>query len=111
MKFTKLMSGLVLAVGMASAASTYSLKLPDAVWVGGTQLKAGEYKVEMQGDKAVFKSGKSVVTVPATIGQNGQKYALTSFMAEDSKLLEIDLGGTSEKILFGAVAASAAGSK
>jgi hypothetical protein len=32
-------------------------------------LKAGEYKVEMQGDKAVLKSGKTTIEVPATMGK------------------------------------------
>jgi hypothetical protein len=112
MKFMKLTFGLgALALGIASAASSYSLKLYDSVWIGGTQLKAGEYKVEMQGDKAVFKIGKSVVEVPATLGKSDRKYAWTSFVAEDSKLLEIDLGGTSAKILFSPGVQNANGSK
>jgi len=112
MKLTKLTLGLaVLALGVASAASSYSFKLSDSVWVGGTQLKAGEYKVEMQGDKAVFKSGKSVVEVPATLGNSDKKHAFTSVVSEDSKLLEIDLGGTSAKIVLSPTAQSAVGSK
>jgi hypothetical protein len=112
MKFMKLTLGLaVLALGVASAASSYSFKLYGSVWVGGTQLKAGEYKVEMQGDKAVFKSGKSVVEVPATLGNSDKKYTFTSVVSEDSKLLEIDLGGTSAKILLSPTAQAAVGSK
>jgi hypothetical protein len=114
MKFTKMTLGLAtLALGVASAASSYSLKLYDSVWIGATQLKAGEYKVEMQGDKAVFKIGKTVVEVPATLAKNDRKYSSTSFVSENSKVLEIDLGGTSDKILFSSspAAQSAGGSK
>ncbi len=89
-----------LALGVASAASSYNVKLYDPMWIGSTQLKAGDYKVEMQGDKAVFKSGKNVVEVPATMGTVDKKFSATSFVSEKAQLQEIDLGGTTSKILF-----------
>ena len=54
---------------LAGAASSYSVKFYDSVKIGTTELKPGDYKIEMQGDKAVFKKGKSVVEVPATVAQ------------------------------------------
>lgn len=101
------------AAGIASAASSgYSVTLYDAISVGSTQLKAGDYKVEMQGDKAVFKSGgKTVAEVPATMGANDKKYVYTSLSSKDSKLNEIDLGGTKSKIVFAPEAEHAIGSK
>ena len=102
MKLTKVTFGLAaLTLGIASAASSYSVKLYNSLWIGGTELKPGEYKVEMQGDKAVFKTGKSVVEVPATLSKNDKKYSSTSLVSESSKLLEIDFGGTRAKIFFG----------
>src|SRR5690348_4577824 len=67
MKFTKAFFTLtMLAAGIASAASGYSITFTDPVWIGATQLKAGAYTVEMQGDKAIFKtSGKKVAEIPA----------------------------------------------
>ena len=50
-----------LGMGIASAARTYKVEFTQTTQVGATELKAGEYKVEMQGDKAIFKSGKDVV--------------------------------------------------
>jgi len=114
MKFMKLTFGIAaLALGVASAASSYSVKLYDSVWIGGTQLKAGEYKVEMLGDKAVFKTGKTSVEIPATFAKNDRKFSNTAFVSEGTKVLEIDLGGTMDKILFSAAPAaqSAGGSK
>ena len=114
MKFTKVTFGLAtLALGIASAASSYTVKLYDSMWIGGTQLKAGEYKVEMQNDKVLFKMGKNVTEIPATFGTNDKKYGSTSFVSENSKVVEIDLGGTTSKILFGAGAGAqnAGGSK
>jgi hypothetical protein len=56
-----------LAAGVASAASPYDVQLLDSFSVGKAELKAGDYKVEMQGDKAVFTNGKKSVAVPATL--------------------------------------------
>ena len=113
MKITKAVLSLsMLAAGIASAASGYSVTLSDAVWIGGTQLKAGDYKVEMQGDKAVFTAGsKKVAEAPATLGTGDQKYAYTTLSTSSSKLREIDLGGTKSKIVFAADAEPAVGSK
>jgi len=112
MKFSKFMLTLAtFGLGVMSAASSYDVKLYDTVWIGATQLKAGEYKVQMLGDKAVFKSGKSVVEVPATMGTNDQKFNFTSLISVDSKLHEIDLAGTKAKILFSGETLSASGSK
>jgi hypothetical protein len=110
MKFMQLTFGIAaLALATASAASSYNLKLSDPVWIGGTQLKAGEYKVEMQADKAVFKLGKSVIEVPATMSKNDRKFSTTSFISESGKVVEIDFGGTMDKFLFGAAPAAQSG--
>ena len=53
------------ALGVPSAASSYKVKLDAPLSIGSTELKAGEYKVEMQGDKAVFKTGKTVRQIAA----------------------------------------------
>ena len=112
MKFTRLTFGLgVLALGIGTAASSYDVKLYDPVWIGDTQLKKGDYKVEMKGDKAVFTMGKTSVEVPATVAKADRKYSGNSFVTEGSKLIELDLGGTTSKILFSPSAQGAAGSK
>jgi len=109
MKCTKLTITLAaLALAAASAAPAhYSLTLSTAQWVGDKQLKPGDYKVEVSGDKAVFKTGKTVVEVPATVQQSDQKYLHTSYSSVDSKIKEIDLGGTSTKVVFGSAPAGA----
>ena len=101
---------LTLALGAASAA-THSLTFTSAQWAGDKQLKPGTYKIELLGDKAVFKMGKTVVEVPATVQANDKKYAVTSFESIDSKLTEIDLGGTTTKVILGSAASGAAASK
>jgi hypothetical protein len=90
----------VLALGIASAADPYNVTVLDAVSVGKTELKPGEYKVEMQGDKAIFTLGKKTVAVPATLSKGEQPFTSTVFISQHSKLKEIDLGGTQDKIVF-----------
>jgi hypothetical protein len=112
MKFTKLIFCLAtLTLGIAYAASSYDVKLYDSVWIGSTQLKAGDYKVAVQDGKAVFKSGKNVTEIPATLGTGDRKYEFTSLVTMDSKLQEIDLGGTKAKIVFSPAAQAASGGK
>jgi hypothetical protein len=102
MKFTKLTVTLAaFALGIASAAAPiYNVTLSSSLSVGSAQLKAGNYKVEMQGDKAVFKMGKTAVEVPAKLEKGDQQYSYTAIVSNGDKLLEIDLGRTAEKILF-----------
>ena|SRR5947209_3598099 len=109
MNFTKLTVCFTVALGLASAESSHGVDLKQSVMIGSTQLRAGQYKVEMQGNKAVFKSGKNVVEVPATVGKADQKYWTTGIVTDGSKLIEIDLGGTTEKILFTQTAGANAG--
>jgi hypothetical protein len=54
---------------VASAASSYKFKLDAPLSIGRTELKAGEYQVEMQGDKAVFKSAKDGHRSPSHDGE------------------------------------------
>jgi hypothetical protein len=99
------------ALGVASAASSYKVKIDAPLSIGSTELKAGEYRVEMRGDKAVFKSGKTVIEVPATMGKSERSYRWTSVVTEGSKLQEIDFGGTTESMLFNSNGSSSTGTK
>lgn len=90
-----------LALGTAYAAP-YDVTILNNVAVGKTQLKAGDYKVEMQGDKALFTSGKKTVGIPATVQKNDQAFASTVLVSRHSQLEEIDLAGTQDRIIFAA---------
>jgi hypothetical protein len=88
-------------LGIATAASDYKVEFDQATKVGGTELKPGEYKLEVQDGKAVFKSGKDVVAQSSVTVENAKrKYAATAVSVNASKLEEIDLGGTTMKIVL-----------
>ncbi|MEP6960478.1 MAG: hypothetical protein ABI995_00255 [Acidobacteriota bacterium] len=92
--------GVVISVA-ASAASAHKVELPAAMSVGGTKLEAGEYKVEVAGDKAKFSSGKKMVAEAAVTVENAaRKYSNTKVSSSDSTLQSIAVGGTTMKIVL-----------
>lgn len=102
---------LCLATFSLAVASAATMTVSSPLWVGGTQLKPGDYKVTVAGDKVTFAKGKTVVEAPATPGTADKKYSSTTFTSVDSKLKELYLGGTSTKLTFEPTAPAAAGTK
>jgi hypothetical protein len=114
MKIHKLMlSACVFSLGIATAASTYHIRIVDPTWVGGTQLKAGEYDVKVDGDKVTFKQGKKLIEVTAKVEASATKYSDTQMDVRtengQAKLRELDLGGTKSKIMITDASAVEAG--
>jgi len=96
----------IMALGVASAApKTLHLTINDTAWVGGNELKPGDYKVEMKGDKAVITSGKKQIEVAAKMESNEKKFDTTLVVIDGvggnrPALQEIDFGGTTTRIVF-----------
>ncbi|HZU24576.1 MAG TPA: hypothetical protein VFA04_03590 [Bryobacteraceae bacterium] len=93
------------AAGLASA-ETYHVKLLDPTVVNGTELKAGEYKVDVADNKAVFHAGKKTVEAPVKVETAGGKFAATTLRygaGADGKmtLQAIQLGGSRTRLVFG----------
>jgi hypothetical protein len=95
-----------LGISVAYAASSYHVTLYKPTTINGTQLKAGDVKLELQGDKVVIKQGKTSVESSVTVQNGSQKFdASTVGYVGDStnnQVQEIRLGGTTTKLLFGA---------
>ena len=96
---------ITVAVAVASAASkTYQVSIPSPAWIGTNELKPGTYALQLEGDQAVLRSGKTVLKVPAKIEKGSQKHSSTAVTIDNqgSKpiLLEIELGGTPTTIVF-----------
>ena len=112
MKLKLLLCAATVALGIATTATTYAasgykVSLPEKMWVGSTELKPGDYRVEVNGNQATFKMGKDSIQVPATVETAPTKFNFTEIAASESKLQEIHVGGTNTKIVFGAPAKSA----
>ncbi|MBZ5608322.1 MAG: hypothetical protein LAP38_08695 [Acidobacteriia bacterium] len=106
---------LAIGISVAYAASSYHVTLSKPTTVNGTVLNPGDYKLEIQGDKATLKQGKTSVESNVKVETAPQKFQLTTvaYGGEDTKVLhEIRLAGTALKLLFESSKADAAvGSK
>jgi roadblock/LC7 domain-containing protein len=94
---------LVFALAVASAA-TYSVTIYQPAVVQGKDLKAGEYKVVVEGNKVVLSMGKEKLEATVKTEENSQKYSSTTvrYASEGGKSIvqEIRLGGTKTKLVF-----------
>ena len=93
-----------LALAIASAASSYHFSIFQPSYVGGKELKPGDYKIELNGDKATIKVGKQTFEAPVKVENGTEKFSETSvrYSTDGGKMTvqEIRLGGTSTKLVF-----------
>jgi hypothetical protein len=93
-----------LALAVASAASSYSFSIFQPSFVGGKELKPGDYKIALNGDKATIKVGKETVEATVKVESGSEKFSETSvrYTTADGKMAvqEIRLGGTKTKLVF-----------
>lgn len=91
-----------LALAVASA-KTYRMTLFEESTLAGTQLKAGEYKVEVAGDKLTVTNGRKSAQANVTVENAKEKFSSTSVRfasdAGKSQIKEIRLGGTNMKVM------------
>jgi hypothetical protein len=104
-----------LGLSVAYAASSYHVTLYKSTTVNGTELKAGDCKVEIQGNKAVLKQGHTIAESSVRVENGELKFASTSVGYDGDRanqIQEIRIGGTTVKLLFdqdGKTAAAGAG--
>jgi len=78
---------LLFPLGALARDNAHSVDIFDAVQIGGTQLKPGNYKVEWQGEGPAVQvsfqhNGKTVATVPATLKTNDAGVTRDAIMTE-----------------------------
>jgi len=90
-----------------ASAKTYEISLSSATKVGNVQLKAGQYSVKVDGDKAVFTHMDTAkqYTVPVKVQNVDKKFDSTRVDASKEGdvdvVKDIELGGSKTKIEFG----------
>ena len=112
MKFSALMA-FVCAGALALAGSpSYNVTFFMPSEIAGKQLRAGDYKIEIQGDKALVGYGKNRVETPVKIEQANEKFATTSVRYQNvdgkAKVEQIRVGGTNTVLVFGERSGSSA---
>jgi len=95
------------SLGIASAKS-YDVILSQPAMAGDTELKAGEYKVKVEGSQAVFtdvQNAKSSVSVPVKIENSDKKFNNTALETNNqngtASIQAIDLGGSNTRLTLG----------
>jgi hypothetical protein len=110
---TKLMLAFgTLALAVVSAADTYRVSLHETTLLSGKQIKPGDYKIEVNGGRAVIKDGKKeLAESPVRVETGSEKFSATRIRYDngDGKyhLREIHLGGTNTKLVFAGESAGA----
>jgi len=91
----------LLGMSLAYAGSNYNVTLYGPTSVNGSQLQAGDVKVQLQGDKAILKQGKTSIEAPVHVETKPNKFVSTSVDTNEGKLREIRIGGTATILVFG----------
>lgn len=93
----------VLGLSLASA-KTYRLNLSEPATVAGTELKAGDYKVEWKQETVVISNGRQSATASVKVEEADTKFGGTSLRLDNSngksRIQEIRLGGTRTKLIL-----------
>ncbi len=89
------------ALTALAASNTFHVTFDEAAWINGTQVKAGDYKLQVESGKAILKSGKTVVEAPAKLETADHKFASTGVVLDSKqKVQEIQIGGTNDRVVF-----------
>lgn len=88
----------------AASAATHKVTLFQASMLNGAELKPGNYKLTVDGNKAVLSSGKQQYEASVKTETADSKFSSTSVRYQNGdgkyRIQEIRLGGTNTKIVF-----------
>jgi len=94
---------LMLALAVASAKTYYVTFFQPSI-IAGTELKAGEYQLKVEGDQVTVRNGKIVAQAAVKVEENGEKYSRTAVRYQNGdgkyRVQEIRLGNTNVKLVF-----------
>jgi len=103
MKKALLLMGLVAGMALASTKS-FTVTLYEPSMIGGTELKAGDYRCELRDQKLVIKHGRETTEASVKVENGEAKYASTTVRYNTgdgkSKVEEIRVGGTTMKLVL-----------
>ena len=100
----------ILALALATAGTvtnvigSYKINLIQPSFVNGTDLKAGEYRLNLQPDKVTLFVGKNALDFPVKIEKAEKKFDATAIryttVGGKSVVSEIRLGGTTTRLIL-----------
>jgi hypothetical protein len=100
----KLLVVFAVLTAFTANAATYRVTLFQPGVVSGTELKAGDYRLELNDTKVTLVKGKQSVEATVKVENSDKKFASTVVRYADADgkyaIQEIRLGGTSTKLVF-----------
>ena len=101
----------VLAAPVWAHTDTAQLTLTEPTTIGGTQLKAGDYNLEVKPNGTQLKvvntaTNKTVAEVPCQWIQLQQKPDTTQVLVNNNQVTEIDFGGKTQAVKFSTTSAA-----
>src|SRR5471030_2290245 len=94
----------ILSLAAASAAGNYKITLTQPSVVQGAQLKAGDYRFNVEESKVTIVIGKESVQVPVQVQNNDRKFDTTAIRYTEAggkqTISEISICGTRTKLIF-----------
>jgi hypothetical protein len=95
----------VLIVAAKNGVKTYTFSLSNSATVGSAQLKPGDYRVKLDGAQiALIDEAGNRVDTPAKVEPADHKFDATSVVTTEEggikRLISIELGGTSNRVVF-----------
>ena len=113
--FNKLVVSFALAGLAIASADQHRVTLFEESVVNGTTLKPGEYRLDINGDKAMLSRGKQKVEAIVSLQKADAKFGTTSVRYNSGegkyRVQEIRVGGTDTRVVFDGAANSAAGGR
>ena len=97
---------LFLVAGLAIAsARSYTVNLFQPSLVGATELKPGQYKIEVNESKAIIRQGKVQTESPVKVEEGDTRFDTTVVRYVNSadgkvRIQEIRIGGTKTRLVF-----------
>jgi hypothetical protein len=80
------------------------VRLSDPAAIGNHQLKTGEYRLEINGDRVLLKGEKTVAEFSVQIENEARKFDNTTVTVSkqggSAQIQEIGIGGSRTKLLF-----------
>jgi hypothetical protein len=105
--------GVTLATGSASAASKYNVSFDRPAVIGGVELKPGDYRLTIDGEKVTIASKQQTAEADVAMHTEQRKFSSTVVRYElgDGKnsVTQIRLGGTNQVLEFPGQAAAKSG--
>jgi hypothetical protein len=84
-------------------AKSYHVVLYEKSMLGSTELKPGEYTIELKDQQVLVKNGKLEAQAPVKVENDAHKYSTTTVRYNNGggqfKIEEIRLGGTNMKLV------------